>query len=228
MEGEGIVRIVLIGLGGIGGLMALHLSKIARDNALLELLLIDGDVIEPSNLDRQFFLTSGNKAEAWAGYLTEQIGFKPKVSALPIYLKDASFIKDGDIVLLCVDNHYTRRLVDDVCSMRNDITLISGGNEEFDGNVQWYSVLQGYRDAETLSERHPEITLDKRPDFRQHCDQVVDNKQTYVANMTASTIMANVLWDRLNDFTMIGSEVYFDVQRCKQRLLSNKQREAVI
>ena len=42
----------------------------------------------------------------------------------------------GDVVLLAVDNHRTRALVDRHLASLDNATLISGGNDETDGNVQ--------------------------------------------------------------------------------------------
>jgi len=102
-------------------------------------VLVDGDVFEPVNALRQEFPVSAvgtNKAEALAGWVREA-GLA--CQAVAIYLDEANVgdvLRQGDIVLLAVDNHRTRALVDCRLGGLREATLISGGNDEIDGNVQ--------------------------------------------------------------------------------------------
>jgi molybdopterin/thiamine biosynthesis adenylyltransferase len=61
-------RIAVVGLGGIGGLVLQHLLGAG----VRDLLLVDGDVVEPANLNRQFLFTPDDvgrpKAEVAAEY----------------------------------------------------------------------------------------------------------------------------------------------------------------
>jgi hypothetical protein len=45
-------------------------------------------------------------------------------------------VREGDLVLLAVDNHPTRAVVDRHVARLDHATLISVGNDETDGNVQ--------------------------------------------------------------------------------------------
>ena len=47
-------------------------------------------------------------------------------------------IAAGDVVFLMVDNHASRHLVDEHAATLADLTLISGGNDYEDGNLQVY------------------------------------------------------------------------------------------
>src|ERR671924_2033126 len=123
------------------------------------LVLVDGDAYEPSNRERQVFPESAigsNKAEALAkayrGGLT--------VQAVADYLTEANaatVIRDGDIVLLAVDNHWTRFVVDRHLATMDEVTLISGGNDETDGNVQLVRRRNGEFVDGGLAEIHAEI-----------------------------------------------------------------------
>src|SRR5262249_60475714 len=78
-------------------------------------------------------------------------------------------IRNGDHVLLCVDNHPTRKLVSDHCGTLANVALFSGGNEGVEpprergtyGNVQVY-LRKGGRDLTVpLTRFHPEIANPK-------------------------------------------------------------------
>ena len=64
-------------------------------------------------------------------------------------------VRDGDIVLLAVDNHRTRALVDRHVASLDSATLISGGNDETDGNVQLVRRRDGWSVDGHLVEIHP-------------------------------------------------------------------------
>jgi hypothetical protein len=53
-------------------------------------------------------------------------------------------VREGDLCLLAVDNHPTRALVDRHIAGLTEVTLISGGNDETDGNVQLVRRRAGY------------------------------------------------------------------------------------
>ena len=59
--------------------------------------------------------------------------------------------------LRAVDNHPTRALVDRHIAGLSDVTLISGGNDETDGNVQLVRRRDGLSVDGHLVEIHPEI-----------------------------------------------------------------------
>ena len=132
-------RIVLVGLGGIGSQLLPSLVRYVafRPEPCPMLVLVDGDAYEPANRTRQVFPESAigsNKAEALA-----EVYRGLTVQGIADYLTEANvadIIRDGDAVLLAVDNHWTRFVVDKHLATLDEVTLISGGNDETDGNVQ--------------------------------------------------------------------------------------------
>lgn len=140
-KNEKALKIKVIGTGGIGlcilPTLCRYLAFEKENFPSVDISLIDGDTFEEKNRARQEFTDIGPKATVTtAKYQDEfpQLTFWPH----PTYVADHNvipLIREGDIVLLCVDNHKTRKLISDrACDLKN-ITVISGGNDWTDGNV---------------------------------------------------------------------------------------------
>ena len=211
-------RIVLVGLGGIGSQLVPTLVRYLafRPEPRPTLVLVDGDAYEPSNRTRQVFpegAIGSNKAEALAdayrGGLT--------VQAVADYLTEANVatvIRDGDVVLLAVDNHWTRFVVDRHLATMDEVTLISGGNDETDGNVQLVRRRDGEFVDGGLAEIHGEIGRATAAEFaaRNGCERQADERpQLVVTNLMVASAMLNCLWAVLERGSVSYSEVYLDV-----------------
>jgi len=215
------MRIVIIGLGGIGSILS---DKICRylNYSLQEtetnVVLVDGDAYERKNYERQEFTNLGNKATEKGGEL--QSKFKNlNIQPLPIYIDTENIldvISDGDTIFVCVDNHKTRSIVNDYCKALRNVTLISGGNELTDGNVQIFIRKRGKSLTPDLAMYHPEISKakDKLP-TEISCGELVQSEpQLFFTNLTVATIMCWVFYNILNS-NMQVSEIYFDIQQMK-------------
>ncbi len=211
-------RIVLVGLGGIGSQLVPSLVRYLalRPEPRPVLLLVDGDAYEPGNRTRQVFPEDAigtNKAEALAtayrGGLT--------VQAVADFLTEANVatvIRDGDVVLMAVDNHWTRFVVDRHLATLDDVTLISGGNDETDGNVQLVRRRDGESVDGSLAEIHVEIGRATEAEFaaRNGCErQAEERPQLVVTNLMVASAMLNCLWAVLERGSVSYSEVYLDV-----------------
>jgi molybdopterin/thiamine biosynthesis adenylyltransferase len=211
-------RIVLVGLGGIGSQLVPSLIRYLafRPEPRPPLVLVDGDAYEPANRTRQVFPESAvgsNKAEALAevyrGGLT--------VQAVADYLTEANVatvIRDRDVVLLAVDNHWTRFVVDQHIASLDEVTLISGGNDETDGNVQLVRRRNGEFVDGSLAEIHAEIGRATEAEFaaRNGCErQVEERPQLVVTNLMVASAMLNCVWAVLERGSVSYSEVYLDV-----------------
>jgi molybdopterin/thiamine biosynthesis adenylyltransferase len=211
-------RIVLVGLGGIGSQLVPSLVRYLafRPEPRPVLVLVDGDAYEPSNRTRQVFpegAIGSNKAEALAeasrGGLT--------VQAVADFLTEANVatvIRDGDVVLMAVDNHWTRFVVDRHLAKLVEVTLISGGNDETDGNVQLVRRRDGEFVDGRLAEIHAEIGRATEAEFaaRNGCErQAEERPQLVVTNLMVASAMLNCLWAVLERGSVSYSEVYLDV-----------------
>ena len=211
-------RIVLVGLGGIGSQLVPSLVRYLafRPEPRPTLVLVDGDAYEPSNRTRQVFpegAIGSNKAEA----LAEAYRGGLTVQAVADYLTEANVatvIRDGDVVLLAVDNHWTRFVVDKHLATLGEVTLISGGNDETDGNVQLVRRRNGEFVDGGLAEIHGEIGRATEAEFaaRNGCEgQAEERPQLVVTNLMVASAMLNCLWAVLERGSVSYSEVYLDV-----------------
>jgi len=135
------LKIKVIGTGGIGLCLLPSLCRYLNYNGekfpAVEVSLIDGDTFEERNRERQDFVETGPKASMTAA---EYRGKFPRLMFWdhPVYVADHNIIqliRENDIVLLCVDNHKTRKLISDRAEELKNVTIISGGNDWTNGNV---------------------------------------------------------------------------------------------
>lgn len=211
------VNIVIVGLGGIGSSLVDRLCRFVTYSREIDptLLLVDGDTYEPKNYERQEFSRLGNKAEIKRTDL--QMTYpRLQVRSFDNYIDSDNIqdiIKDNDVVFMCVDNHKSRMIVSNYCTTLQNITLISGGNDFTDGNVQIYIRKDGKDLTPDLCRYHPEI---KNPDDKMphemSCHELAQAEpQLYFANLGASVIMCWAFYNVVVREVYDRSEIYFDI-----------------
>jgi molybdopterin/thiamine biosynthesis adenylyltransferase len=211
------MRIIIVGLGGIGSILSEKLARYLKHitDEQFNLIFMDGDDYETKNLVRQEFETYGNKAEVKAAEIFNK--FEIPVKPYPYFINGDNIdaiIQGNDIVMLCVDNHKTRRLVSNYCSLLDNITLISGGNDFIDGNVQIYVRRNGQDITADLTTYHPEIKepKDKSPEDMS-CEELEKSEpQLYFTNLTVATIMCWAFYNIITKKKIGIGEVYFDIE----------------
>jgi molybdopterin/thiamine biosynthesis adenylyltransferase len=226
------MHITIVGLGGIGSSLCESLARFINYSRDLNptILLVDGDEFEPKNFERQVFLDMGNKAEVKADELLMKFP-NLQVDSYDAYINEANIaeaIQNGDIVFLCVDNHKTRMIVNNYCKNLTDVTLISGGNEFEDGNVQIYVKKGGQDITPDLCAYHPEIANpeDRLPE-EMGCEELSQSApQLYFTNLYVATLMCCAFYNVVVKEEYERSEVYFDVRTmsadAKIRILKNE------
>ncbi len=153
-----------------------------------------------------------NKAEALARVARDD-GLA--VQAIPEFLDETnvrSIVREGDVVLLAVDNHRARALVDRHLGSLADATLISGGNDQTDGNVQLVRRRDGWSMDGHLTEIHPEIGMATEGEPRGDRCQVMaaERPQLLVTNLMVASAMLSCLWQISERGSVPYSEVYLD------------------
>jgi hypothetical protein len=222
----------VVGLGGVGNItaryLAIFLAAQARGQSV-RLLLIDGDRFETSNAARMFYTKEGNKAST----LREELLPHFRDSSLSLIAVEEfittdnieRLIRDGDHVILAVDNHATRKLVSDFCQHRlQNVCLISGGNDGVGtdadgrpqrgtfGNVQIYVRRDGRDLTPALTRHHPEINNpgDHLPTDLSCTELAASVPQIVFTNLqVASAILSTVYLYLCN--AAHYSEVVFDI-----------------
>ena len=111
-------RVLVVGCGGLGGHIIDQLSRIGVGH----LRVVDGDVFEPSNLNRQLLscvpLLGVSKAQAAAEHVS-RVNPEMDVDAVPVFLTEENvgeLVADCDIVLDALDNIPSRKILAAACS----------------------------------------------------------------------------------------------------------------
>jgi molybdopterin/thiamine biosynthesis adenylyltransferase len=135
-------KVAVLGLGGVGGPAALYLAA----SGIGSLMLVDGDIVEASNLNRQILFSFSDlgqpKAQTAARFLlSHNPELKMEVVEKRVEERDMqSLLKGYHIVLDCFDQNRDRLAVNKVC-LRQGIPAIHGFAQDFGGEI--FSVLPG-------------------------------------------------------------------------------------
>lgn len=224
------LSVKVIGLGGVGGPVARYLAAfLAAQPVASRLVLIDGDVFEPSNASRMIFGNCGNKAAVLREELLPRVAESPlALLAIEEYVSAENIgrlVREDDVVILAVDNHATRKLVNDYCaSQLVNVCLISGGNDGVGaapggrvhrgtyGNVQAFLRRNGVDASPSLARFHPEIAhpSDRHPSEKSCTEIVASVPQILFTNLLVATSILGSFWLHLCG-KLHYSEVAFDL-----------------
>ncbi|GIU69011.1 MAG: hypothetical protein KatS3mg002_0247 [Candidatus Woesearchaeota archaeon] len=217
------MRIVIVGLGGIGTFVVDYLCRFANYSpAPPEFLFIDGDSYEEKNKNRQTFEEiEGLSSKAGVKRVELMKKFPNlKINAINEYLTHENFhkyIQNEDVIFICVDNHKTRYLIATEAESFDNIVIINGGNELYDGNVQLYVRKGGENLTCTLYDYHPEIgePQDKHPLELSCQERQLSSPQLLFTNMLIANVMLIVFYQYItNDFSEFKNyfEWYLDIR----------------
>lgn len=132
---------LILGAGGLGSPAALYLAAAG----LGTLTIVDDDVIELSNLQRQIMHAQDRVGQLKVHSAQRSIqALNPDVRIRPIAQRaDASLltrlVAEADIVLDCGDNYATRQALNAAC-VQNRKPLVSGAAIRFDGQLAVYDL----------------------------------------------------------------------------------------
>ena len=210
------VKIVMLGAGGTGSYVAMHMYWLAHClDRHVRIIIADGDSVEEKNLVRQHFAISDlglNKAKV----LVERYAaaFKMKAEYIPDFIEDKERLlkllkpaflpgeknvimpsKENVILLGCVDNNKTRRLCNEVFYECADLVYIDSGNGEHSGQVVCGVRRNGKTVSKPVGYVYPDILedTDKFPTELSCAEASISAPQTIAANMTAATIVVDLL-----------------------------------
>ncbi|MDD3167855.1 MAG: HesA/MoeB/ThiF family protein [Eubacteriales bacterium] len=135
-------RICVIGCGGLGGYVIELLGRLG----IGIITAVDGDVFEPTNLNRQLFSTEEEmgKSKAFAAEeRMKKVNSEVTVHPIRVFVTEencAEIIKDHDLVVDALDNMAARRLLEVHCEKQR-LPLIHGAIAGWYGQVS--TILPG-------------------------------------------------------------------------------------
>ena len=212
------VKVIMLGAGGTGSYVAMHLYRLMHClDRHVHIIIADGDSVEEKNLVRQHFTVSDlglNKAQVLAERYAA--AFRMEAEYIPDFIEDGhgllELVKpdrvriDGHsyttcyemVVLLgCVDNNKTRKLCNDVFYASRDLIYIDSGNGEHSGQVVCGVRRNGRTMSKPIGNVYPDVLddTDKFPTELGCAEASVSAPQTIAANMTAATLVVNLLYN---------------------------------
>lgn len=141
-------RVFVAGCGGLGGYLIEHLLRLGVKG----ITVCDGDVFEPSNLNRQLLCTpevlGRSKAET-AARRAAQVNPEVQVRALPVFLtaeNAQSLLAGHDLALDALDNWDSRLISADACAACG-IPMVCGAVQG------WYAQITVLPPGDPLLER---------------------------------------------------------------------------
>lgn len=133
-------RAMIVGLGGLGSPAALYMAAAGVG----ELVLVDGDNVDDSNLQRQIVHSQSsvgiNKAQSAKAQI---LAISPHINVIvePSFLNEEngpSLVESADVVLDCSDNFTTRILLNQLC-VKYQKPLVSGAAIRFEGQISVFN-----------------------------------------------------------------------------------------
>ncbi|MCL6445132.1 MAG: ThiF family adenylyltransferase [Alicyclobacillus sp.] len=240
-------RLILVGVGGTGGYVLQQAARLLyalkeQGRSVPSVLLIDGDVVEEKNLLRQYFLPQDvgrKKASVLAERYSRAYGLD--IAAYPEYLtRDTDFrhigIMDGSLVVGCVDNGSTRRILHERLHELSHAVYIDSGNSAvtvpddpehvdryqlakikdsgWEGQVVVGVRIRGEDVLPFPGEVFPDlIEEDKLPTEVSCGEVVVSNPQRLMTNLMAATTVLMYLHTLLVDGTLLHHRTFFEARR---------------
>ena len=222
------MKLKIVGLGGIGSHLLLPLMQYVNfeQNAFDEVWFIDGDTYEEKNIRRQHVTQNmANKAIAQTEYYRE-IFVDTTIMFVDSYItKDniSKVITEGDVVLLCVDNNKTRNLFEKHIDTLKKITVISGGNELYDGNVMITHKVNDVLLSRKFSELHAELAVptDKSPHEMSCTELQTSAPQIGIVNATVADLMRRTLYAMVSGKGITYDEIFVNCLTGMDRVVIN-------
>lgn len=196
-------RVLIIGLGGLGSVVALYLTA----SGIGKLGLIDTDEVDLVNLHRQILYNEDDIGKKKAMVAKQKLLSLNSNSEIDAYsekfspINALSLVEQYDFVADCSDNFPTRYLVNDACVLKGK-TFIHGAIYKFEGHL---SVLN-YKNGPCYRCLFPELPTS---DSFQNCDTlgIIGTLTGLIGCLQANEIIKLVL--QIGKI-LAGKLLYFD------------------
>lgn len=225
----------LVGAGGTGSFLLPALIRYLETHhgnrgEQYTLQVIDGDHFTTENFARQLFdgrYTEENKAVAAVAQNNTASIRHGTLFAFAEYLGDeniADLIQDHDTILIAADNYPVRSKIEHAGLRLDNVTVINGGNESYDGSCQLWLRRDGKNLTPPLSHMHDEIHrpgVDRAELDCMAAAALPGGGQTIIANLMSATLILNTLrraHDWINNHEDPAfHEIHFDMNTAKMR-----------
>jgi hypothetical protein len=186
-------RILIAGAGGVTSYLLPVLLKTFPGS---EVTLVDKDILEERNLDRQQFTDDSvglPKAEALAA-MHDPYPHDPQIDVRVEWFTTSTDCRGYDLLICACDNHKARRDVLTVADMER-IPAILGGNEYIDSEAYLYHPR--WRDSERDPRTYyPDIMLDNSGSPLSCTGELQEiHPQLAMANMACASHILYLMWN---------------------------------
>lgn len=129
-------KVLIIGAGGLGTPVAAYLTSIGIGT----LGIIDGDIIQETNLNRQFLYNENETGKSKITVLEKKLKLQnphidiTKFEHFLTLENSKKIVTQFDVICDCTDNLETRLLIDQTCSLLNK-PLVYAGVKDWEGYV---------------------------------------------------------------------------------------------
>jgi hypothetical protein len=223
------IGIMIIGAGGTGSAL---FQDLVRCDIKADIYLVDGDRVQTKNIGRQHFSkkhVKKFKAECLVDTATAALGlsnlyycneYVNELNAIGIFSKLQNWDYRKKIIVGCVDNHPTRKLIEEYLKGNSNYYYVDCANGQKTGEV--VAVYIKYGSEENIfegafrSEYDPNVLEDKSgteklvvEDEASCSDEVAaGNDQTIIANRKAAITALELINDYIRGTTRVGI-IYF-------------------
>lgn len=224
---------VIVGCGGTGGNFAGKLAQfISTAGTCCSICLVDGDLVEESNISRQPFCYSDlmcNKAAALSEAIADVYGIEPFV--YPHYLDcnqdldkvfnllpkgtvyhDGNRLNIVNVLVGCCDNHRCRQIMERWFKKQQNAIYLDSANEFSVGEVVIGIKANEKTAAPSRAYYYPEIMKSRvKRKSEESCGAVnLSSPQHLATNMTAACILLSLVSNMVQGNGLKGGIVYFD------------------
>ncbi|KCZ76651.1 hypothetical protein H311_02347, partial [Anncaliia algerae PRA109] len=223
--------ILVIGAGGIG----CELIKVLYLNKITRFTLVDYDIIELTNLNRQFLFSDidikkqkSSVASTKYKKISENIEIRALIQNINEF--DYSFFRQFDVVFNCLDNNEARKYVNKRCLLTNTL-LIDGGSTGFLGQSLYFDYKNECFDCipEKIKEDIPVCTIRSYPTEFKHC--LVWAKEVFLEklkeNLEIEEILKQSFQEKQNSEFFKKKEIGEKIKIIKENIPTFNKKEII-
>ena len=211
--------IFVLGAGGTGSWLCSFLDKMSLHN---DVIVMDGDIVEPKNVLRQNFKmrdVNANKAEVVGrnNMMSYVHGFITDTGIFHQILEE--FPEDTIPMLIgCLDNNASRKIAHDFVNEVENAVWIDGGNAERHGQAyvcikENGQIIEGFESPIDIEPAFQNFEGDeRRPDQISCAEHSESAPQNVTANVTSANLLFNLMTIFLNGGALMTNKFIFDTR----------------